>query len=313
MEARTGYLVGRRENWHTGIANYSRVRYRSIYPGVDMIFYGRENQLEYDFVLNPGADPQAIRLQFTGAGKVALTADGDLALDTPGGRMVQHKAAVYQLDSHGNRSAVAGRYTLLADGTVGIQLDRYDRSRALVIDPVISYSTLFGGGATETMGAMKIRNGLLYIAGSTASGDWVQKTTDNNYNSQVDCFIEIIDISNPANYTLKYFSYLGGTGDDFPQDMDIDGPGFIYLAGYTTSTDFPMQGNVLTGMVQGNTSLQAGNATANAGFLAKIDPQRGRHRRLAGLLDISKRHPGQRSGGRRRCRPQWYCLRYWYD
>ena len=272
MEARVDYMVGRRENWHTGVANYTRVRYRSVYPGVDLVFYGKQSQLEYDFVLRPGADPNAIRLQFSGAGKLGISPEGDLAIDTPGGIVVQHKPVVYQQDSHGERRAVSGRYTLLADGMAGIQLDGYDRSRELVIDPFITYSTLLGGGATETMATIKIKGNLLYIAGSTASGDWAQKTTDNNYNAQVDCFVEIINIASPPNYILKYFSYLGGTANDYPLGMDVDTPGFVYLAGYTTSTDFPMQGNVLTGMVQGNANLQAGNATANAGFLSKIDP-----------------------------------------
>jgi hypothetical protein len=129
-----------------------------------------------------------------------------------------------------------------------------------------------GGGATETMAGMKVRTGQLYIVGSTGAGDWLQKTTDNAYNSAVDCFIEIINISKPGNYTLTYFSYLGGSANDYPLGMDVDTPGFVYLAGYTTSTDFPTQGNVLTGMVQGNINLQAGNATANAGFLSKVDP-----------------------------------------
>ncbi len=283
MAARTGYMIGRRENWHTGIANYSRIRYRSVYPGVDLVFYGNENKLEYDFVLNPGADPNAIRLQFSGGAKLSVTPDGDLALDTPGGRILQHRPSIYQQIQQQSRQqiptsrapdrrAVSGRYRLLADGLVGVQVDAYDRSQSLVIDPTITYATLMGGGATETMAGMKIRNGLIYIVGSTASGDWAQKSTDNAYNSEVDCFIEIINISTPGNYTLTYFSYLGGSGNDYPLAMDVDAPGFIYLAGYTTSTDYPMQGNVLTGMVQGNTSLQAGNATANAGFLSKVDP-----------------------------------------
>ncbi len=185
--------------------------------------------------------------------------------------MLQHKPIIYQDDSQG-RHAVSGRYTLLADGLVGIQLDRYDRSRSLVIDPVITYSTLMGGQATETMAGMKFRQGLLYVVGSTGAGDWSQKSTDNPYNSEIDSFIEIIDVSTPGNYTLKYLSFLGGSGNDYPLGMDVDAPGFVYLAGYTTSTDYPTQGNVLTGMVQGNVNLQAGNATANAGFLSKVDP-----------------------------------------
>jgi hypothetical protein len=272
MAVRTDYMIGPRRNWHSGIASYARVRYRSIYPGVDMVFYGNESVLEYDFVLQPGADPDAIRLQFSGPGKLAITPEGDLALDTPGGRMLQHKPAIYQQGANGSRQRISGRYTLLAGDLVGIELEKYDRSQSLTIDPTITYSTLMGGGATETMAGMKIRNGLLYIVGSTAAGDWAQKTTDMAYNSGVDCFMEIINISTPGNFTLTYFSYLGGSKDDYPLGMDVDTPGFVYLAGYTTSTDFPMQGNVLTGMVQGNLNLQAGDATFNAGFLAKVDP-----------------------------------------
>ena len=272
MAARTEYMIGRRKDWHTGIANYARIRYRTVYPGVEMVFYGKGNQLEYDFVLQPGADPNAIRLQFGGAGRLAVTPEGDLALDTPGGRMLQHKPAIYQQDAKGSRTPISGRYNLLANGLVRIQLEQYDRSQALTIDPTITYSTLMGGGATETMTGMKIRNGLLYVVGSTAAGDWAEKSTDNAYNSAVDCFIEIIDIATPGNYTLKYLSYLGGSNNDYPLGMDVDAPGFVYLAGYTTSTDFPTQGNVLTGMVQGNINLQAGDASFTAGFLAKIDP-----------------------------------------
>jgi hypothetical protein len=271
--ARTDYLVGDRRNWHTGVASFGRVRYRSVYPGVDLIFYGNASRLEYDFVLQPGADPAAIRLRFDGAGKPSLTAAGDLALETPGGRMLQHKPVLYQQDSHtSQRRAVYGRYTLLAGGLVGIQVDRYNTSQPLVIDPVITYTTLMGGGGAETMAGMKIRAGLMYIVGSTGSGDWAQPSLDIPYDSQRDCFIEIIDISTPPAYKLKYFTYLGGSNNDTPLAMDVDTPGFVYLTGYTSSTDFPMQGNALVNISSGNATQNAGAATTNAVFLSKLDP-----------------------------------------
>lgn len=271
LAVRTDYMIGARQNWHTGVANYTRVRYRSVYPGVDMVFYGTENRLEYDFVLRPGADPTAIRLRFNG-GKLAITDGGDLALSTPGGRLLQKDPIVYQQDSSGIRHSVSGRYTLLADGLVGIQLDRYDRSQALVIDPIITYSTLMGGGATETMAGIKIQNGLVYIVGSTGAGDWTQVSTDIPYASELDGFIEIIDTTTPGGYTLKYFSYLGGTNNDSPLAMDVDASGFVYLTGYTASTDYPMQGNVLVNIVSGNTVQNAGAATTYSVFLSKVDP-----------------------------------------
>ena len=282
LAVRTDYMIGPREKWHTGVANYTRVRYRAVYPGIDMVFYGSENRLEYDFVLQPGADPNAIRMNFSGAGKLTVTAEGDLALETPGGRMLQHRPLIYQGDK---RRAVNGRYTLLADGRVGVQVDGYDRDQPLVIDPIITYTTLLGGGGTETMAGFKIQKGLVYVVGSTATGDWAELSTDNPYNAQVDSFIMIIDTTTPGGYSVKYFSYLGGTGNDTPMAMDVDDPGFIYVTGQTTSTDYPMQGNELGGIVSGNTTQRFRRRPVQRLFAARhFQPQ------LQNLLAISGGH-----------------------
>ena len=273
LALRTDYMIGARKNWHTGVANYQRVRYRSVYPGVDMVFYGKGSRLEYDFELQPGADPAAIRLRFAGAGKLALTDDGDLALDTPGGRMLQKRPLVYQQEPRNStRRTVSGQYTLLADGVVGIAVGTYDRSRPLIIDPVIIYSTLMGGGGTETMGGIKIVGGLVYVTGSTQTGDWVQISTDIPYDETTDCFVQVIDTTTAGGYTVKYFTFLGGAGIDIPNAIDVDAPGFIYLAGQTASTDFPVQGSTLLGISSGNTTQNAGAATTNSVFVTKLDP-----------------------------------------
>jgi len=260
---RIDYYIGPKQNWHTGVASYARVRYRSVYPGVDMVFYGNANRLEYDFVLQPGADPNAIRMQFLGAGAVRITAQGDLDLETPAGHILQKKPAVYQNAAGSARRAVSGGYSLLADGAVGIRVDRYDRSQPLVIDPTIVYSTLMGGGGTETTAGMKLKNGLLYVAGSTQTGDWTVQTTDLPYDNLQDAFLMIIDTTSPGGFSVKYFTYLGGTGDDVPQAVDVDAPGFVYLVGTTSSIDFPIYGN----------SLQTTGASSNTtAFIAKLDP-----------------------------------------
>src|SRR5262249_39975409 len=137
---RTNYLIGSRDRWHTAVTNYQRVRYRSVYPGVDIIYYGNQGQLEYDFVLQPGADPCAIRLKFTGA-RVRLTAEGDLEILAGDASLIQKKPVIYQQDEHGNRREVTGEYTLLARNTIGLRLASYDRARPLVIDPVLAYCT----------------------------------------------------------------------------------------------------------------------------------------------------------------------------
>src|SRR5580658_3956156 len=113
MKARTNYMIGARANWHTEVPNYARVAYRQAYPGVDVIYYGSHNQLEYDFVLAPGADPGAIRMRFSGAGRLSITRDGDLVLESPNGRMTQKRPLIYQ-DAFGGRREIGGRYVLLA-------------------------------------------------------------------------------------------------------------------------------------------------------------------------------------------------------
>jgi hypothetical protein len=207
-------------------------------------------------------------MQFTGAGAASITAEGDVAIETPAGRILQKKPAIYQAihqkdERSSTRRAVSGGYSLLADGAVGIHLDRYDRSQPLVIDPTIVYTTLLGGGGTDTVGGMKLKNGLLYIAGSTQTGDWAEISTDIPYDNLSDAFVMIIDTTTPGGFSLKYFTYLGGSGDDSALAVDVDTPGFIYLTGTTSSIDFPIYGN----------ALQTAGATSNTtSFLSKLDP-----------------------------------------
>src|SRR5579883_304840 len=150
MRARTNYFIGSQERWRRGIENFTRIAYRSVYPGVDIIYYGSGDQLEYDFVLRPGADPNSIRLGFGGADRVRLTPEGDLSVESGGAQFIQKRPVIYQQDpSTSSRQPVEGGYELRADGTVGLRLSSYDRSRGLVIDPVVTYSVFIGGGSTD--------------------------------------------------------------------------------------------------------------------------------------------------------------------
>jgi hypothetical protein len=260
MPATTNYMVGARSQWHTGIANYSRVRYQSVYPGIDVVYYGNQNQLEYDFVLAPGANPDAIRLHFGGDVQVSLTPDGDLALRSDGAQVLQKAPVIYQ-----DNRPIRGRYTLLAHNQVGFRLDRYDRTRKLVIDPILIYCAYYGSSGNDRIIAMKMGpNGMLYITGSTPTSEmpYIDGAYDNLNDGLTDIFLAIIDTTD-GNFTLKYFSYLGGTNNDVPQALEVDSTGVAYLAGYTTSTDFPMAGN----------SYQTtASSTGTTGFVATIDP-----------------------------------------
>ncbi|MGA2196469.1 MAG: SBBP repeat-containing protein [Bryobacteraceae bacterium] len=257
LSAQTDYFIGAKQNWRPGVTSYSRVRYQAVYPGIDVVYYGQGSRLEYDFVLQPGADPNAIRMQFSDAGKVMVTPAGDLGVVTANGLVLQKKPVIYQ-----QNRPVTGRYKLLAANVVGIQVDGYDRGQPLVIDPVIVYSTLIGGTGTDEVTAVKIgANGLLYIAGWTQTGELL--TLDMPYDNLIDIYVQVVDPSPSGGYGVLYTTYLGGSNNDQALALDVDAPGFIYLTGTTTSTDFPVVGNAVQ---------TSGAATTVYGFVSKIDP-----------------------------------------
>jgi len=268
LAARTDYFIGSRQDWHTGIANYGRVRYRGVYPGVDVVYYGSQNRLEYDFVLDPGADPSAIRLEFRGAGSLRITPAGDLAVETAAGTLIQQRPAIYQEDpATAARHLVSGRYVLLAANTVGVRLDRYDRKRKLVIDPSILYSTYMGGTASDQITCVQLApTGLLYVAGWTTSTDL--PTLSSAYstgNAGVsDAFLAIIDTTAFGNFALVYASYIGGANVDVATALAVDASGNVYLAGTTNSANFPLAGNSF------KTAPPAGTYTGS--FVLELNP-----------------------------------------
>ncbi len=142
----SNYLIGSDPSkWHTDVPNYGKVDYRSVYKGIDLVYHGDQKQLEYDFVVAPGADPRAIRLAFDGMKSASLDRAGNLVLHTSGGNVVEHAPVVYQ-DVNGQHKAVAGRYILQGNHQVAFQVGHYDHSKPLVIDPTLSYSTYLGAG-----------------------------------------------------------------------------------------------------------------------------------------------------------------------
>jgi hypothetical protein len=260
MPVATNYMVGARSRWHSGVANYSRVRYHGVYPGIDVVYYGNQNQLEYDFVLAPGANPDAIRLNFRGDVHVSLTPGGDLALESGGAQVLQKAPVIYQ-----DNRPIRGRYTLLAHNQVGFRLGGYNRTRPLVIDPILVYCAYMGSSGNDRITAMKMGpNGQLYITGYTPTSEmpYIDGAYDNFNDGLIDIFLAIIDTTD-GNFTLKYFSYLGGANDDKPTTLAVDPNGVAYLAGTTTSVDFPMAGN----------SYQTtGSGSVVDSFVATIDP-----------------------------------------
>ncbi|MBM3460135.1 MAG: hypothetical protein FJX77_16570, partial [Armatimonadetes bacterium] len=262
LPGRVNYLLGNDPGrWITGLPTYGRVRFDGIYPGVDVVYYGRERSLEYDLVVAPGADPDRIRMEFAG-GAPELQPDGALALRLPEGAVVLEKPVLYQTAPEG-RTPVEGSYRLLAEGRVGFRIGAYDRSRELVIDPLLQYSGLIGGTGLDTgTGAAVDEDGFATIAGYTEStnfptADALRATAGGGGDAFVARF-------SPDGSELVYATYLGGSGQDAATDVEVDATGAAYVTGTTNSTNFPTAA-----------PLQGARAGDTDAFLAKLSPDGG--------------------------------------
>jgi len=234
-----------------------------VYPNVDVAFYSRERDLEYDFILAPGADVSAIQLRISGAQRTSVDGHGGLVLETASGQAIQHSPAMYQM-RHGRRTAVEGRYRVLSGNRVGFEAGRYDPRLPLVIDPVLSYATFLGGAASDTPAAIAVdAAGNAYIAGGTQSLNF--PVTAGAYQGSLkggsgdtDAFVTKLSADGRS---VLFSTYLGGSSYDSANAIALDSSG-IYVAGATRSPNFP----VTAGAVQ-TTSRGPSNA-----FIAKLNP-----------------------------------------
>jgi len=236
LAGKINYLLGSDpKRWRTNIATCAKVRYEKVYPGVDVVYYGNERQLEFDFVLAPGADPKTIALEFEGARKLELDAQGDLAIQTTSGqKIVHHKPHIYQ-ELKGVRRQVSGGYAL-TNHEVGFQVAAYDRSKPLVIDPTLSFSTYLGGSGTEQADAVAVdADGNVYIAGGTASMDFpldavLQQRGDTGLPA---AFVTKLDSAG----NLVFSTFLGYHAN--ASGIALDANGNIYVTGGASIDDFP--------------------------------------------------------------------------
>lgn len=228
--------------WHTGIANYKELFYHNIYEGIDLVFYGAESgELEYDFIVSPETDPNSIAMSFTGADELEIDDAGDLVITAGQQSYVQRAPMSYQGERASPRAQVESRYIL--DGKkIGFELGDYDRTKPLVIDPVLTYSTYLGGTfGDEGNGIAVDITGSAYVVGTTTSADF---PLANAYDSTLtgtavfpsDAFITKLA---PDGASLIYSTYFGGSGWEIPSDVGVDSAGNAVAVGYTTSPDFP--------------------------------------------------------------------------
>jgi hypothetical protein len=234
----SNYLIGSdRRSWVTGVRGYREIEFRSVYRGVDIVYYGSQQQLEYDFVVAPGASADLIALAFDGATRMSVSPDGDLVVATESGNLVQRRPAIYQND-HGARRAITGGYIIRRGGTVGFNIGTYDRRLPLVIDPVLSYASYLGGGKQERGNSVAVdAAGNVIVAGTTFSPDFpVGNALQSEKKGSGDAFVAKF---NPTGDALVYSTYFGGGGNDEAREVAVDDGGNAYVAGYTDSWDFP--------------------------------------------------------------------------
>jgi hypothetical protein len=228
-------------HWQSGVPTFAKVEFGGVYPGVDLVYYGNQGQLEYDFAVAPNADPKTIRLHFAGARKLELAPTGDLTVRAKNGRIVFHKPSAYQ-EENGRRRPIESRFTLLADNSVGFAMGYYDHDRPLVIDPVLVYSTYLGGTRQDEADAIALDgSGFAFIAGITESPDFpaisgvFQTTHAPGHND-----IPFVTKLNQTGTALVYSTYLGGSGTDTTYALAVDALGNAYVAGLAESLDFPV-------------------------------------------------------------------------
>ena len=279
LPGKTNYLIGNdRSKWHTDIPSYAAVRYQGMYPGVDVLFYGRQQRLEYDFVVAPGADLRAIALSISGARKLEIDSRGDVQMSVAAGKVALQKPLIYQ-EVNGERREIAGNYAIGSDHRIRFAVAGYDHTQPLTIDPILDYSTFLGGTGTFgdlATGLALDAAGNAYLVGATTSTDFPQMNPESSTpptDVAADGTAFVAELS-PDGTALLYSTYLGGSGNgsgggEFGEGIAVDTatPANVYVTGDTFSPDFPVSTNAFIG--QPGT---AGTANGGSAFVTKLNP-----------------------------------------
>jgi uncharacterized protein (TIGR03437 family) len=248
--------------WRSGIPQFGTVRYHDVYPGVDVVYYGNQGNLEYDFQIAPGADPAKIQIAYEGAKNLKIEANGDLIFTTKTGEVRQRSPMVYQ-ELDGKRTQIAARYKLAGRKTVTIALADYDRTKRLIVDPVLQYSTYFGGPGSDGGEGIKVdAAGNLYIFATLG----YPQSDSNPFSSSASGSgqeVAVIKFS-PSQNAILLVAHVGTTGMNYLRSWAIDTTGAMYLGGTAAVADIPLVNPILS-QGTGSTAFYAMSA-----FLTKI-------------------------------------------
>ncbi len=278
LPAKSNYFLGSDPaKWRVGVPRYSKVRYSKLYPGTDLIYYGRDGQLEYDLVLAAGADPHRIRFAVSGVDQLNLNAQGDVALTIGSSQVTMRKPFVYQ-EVAGEKHAVKADYVLLSKDEVGLQIGPYDSGKSLVVDPALVYSGYLGGSGSDGAWASAVdSHGNAYLTGGTVSVDFpitsgvVQSTYGGtgNCNSGQDfgCGDVFVTKFNSKGTALVWSTYLGGSDKENGVSIVVDKSSNVYVGGSTHSANYPVTAGAFQTSLKGHKNGFISKLNSNASSL----------------------------------------------
>jgi hypothetical protein len=281
LPGKINYFTGNNPaQWHSGLSTFAKVRVEEIYPGINLVYYGNQQQIEYDLTVAAGASPDLIALHFDGADKITTDAQGELVLKLGNREILQPKPLVYQM-VNGKEKEIAGGYKILDAHSIAFAVGKYDRALPLVIDPILSYATYFGGTAGQAAWAVAVNpnDGSIYIAGETFSkqfyaNGWSFSTTNayqTNYAGGTltgDAFVARFD---NLGKNLIYLTYLGGSADDGALGLAVDNAGNAFVTGFTDSPNFPTSTNALYHNISAQNNSHA-KAYLTDAFVTELNP-----------------------------------------
>lgn len=240
LPGKSNYFIGdKAEQWITDTPTFASVHQRNIYPGIDLVYYGNQQQLEYDFVLASQTDPDQIQFTFDGARKIETDEEGSLVISLAerSDCLRLHKPTAYQ-NADGARRYVNAEYSI-QNQTVGFKIGDYDPQLPLVIDPLVDFSTYYGGSGTDIgYGIAVDRNGFVYVTGQTSSLNFPTKNAfQTTRDGASDAFVMKL---NPNGFSVIFSTYIGGRNPgDKGSSIAVDNAGNIYFTGETNSLNFP--------------------------------------------------------------------------